>query len=57
MIRLLVDENINRDLVRGVLRRRPEVDFVLAQVVGLAGRADVLAVAIGTRVEPYPPTA
>ena len=51
MIRLLVDENINRDLVRGVLRRRPELNLVLAQVVGLAGTGDPEVLAWAAREE------
>lgn len=40
MLRLLADENINHDLVRGVLRRRPELDLVRVQDVGLSGWDD-----------------
>ena len=28
MLRLLADENLNNDIVRGLLRRRPELDIV-----------------------------
>src|SRR6266702_3192035 len=35
MLRLLVDENVNHDLVRGVLRHRPDLDLVRARDVGL----------------------
>lgn len=31
MLRLLADENFNRDLVRGLLRHRPHFDIVRAQ--------------------------
>ncbi len=40
MLRLLADENFNHDLVRGVLRRRPDADLVRVQDVGLGGRDD-----------------
>lgn len=40
MLRLLADENINHDLVRGILRRSPELDLVRVQDVGLAGVDD-----------------
>ena len=43
MLKLAFDENFNNDIVRGVLRRRPEIDAVRAQDVGLSG-ADDLAV-------------
>ena len=35
MLRLLADENLNHDLVRGVLRRHPALDLVRIQDVGL----------------------
>ena len=35
MWRLLADENLNHDLVRGVLRRMPSLDLVRVQDVGL----------------------
>lgn len=35
MLRLLADENLNHDLVRGVLRRCPALDLVRVQDVGL----------------------
>src|SRR5579871_4268667 len=40
MIRLLADENFNHNLVRGLVRRRPEVDIVRAQAVNLAQAPD-----------------
>jgi predicted nuclease of predicted toxin-antitoxin system len=40
MIRLLADENFDHDIVRGVLRRRPELELVRAQAVGLSKTAD-----------------
>jgi hypothetical protein len=40
MLRLLADENFNSNLVRGLLRRRPEVDIVRAQDVDLARTPD-----------------
>jgi hypothetical protein len=35
MLRLLADENLNHDLVRGVFRRHPSLDLVRVQDVGL----------------------
>src|SRR2546425_9116523 len=43
MPRLAADENFNSDIVRGVLRRKPELDIVRVQDVGLSG-ADAPAV-------------
>jgi len=45
MLRLLADENFNGDIVRGLLLRRPDLDVVRVQDVGLAGvdDPDVLA--------------
>lgn len=40
MLRLLADENLNGDIVRGLLLRRPVLDLVRAQDVGLAGHED-----------------
>src|SRR6185312_12162471 len=40
MLRLLADENLDYDLVRGALRRRPVLDVVRAQDVGLSGVND-----------------
>lgn len=36
MIRLLTDENIDQKILRGLHRRLPLLDFVLARDVGLA---------------------
>jgi predicted nuclease of predicted toxin-antitoxin system len=45
MLRVLADENFNRDILRGILRRRPQFDVLRAQDVGLsqAPDPDVLA--------------
>ena len=40
MLRLLADENIKSQLIRGVLRRNPSVDIVRVQDVGLGGADD-----------------
>lgn len=40
MLRLAADENFNNDIVRGLLRRRPELDIVRVQNVGLSGADD-----------------
>ena len=40
MLRLAADENFNRDIIRGLLRRRPELDIVRAQDAGLSGADD-----------------
>ena len=40
MLRLLTDENFNGDIVRGLLRRQPDLDIVRVQDVGLAGADD-----------------
>jgi hypothetical protein len=39
-VRWLADENFNSDIVRALLRRRPELDLVRAQDVGLGGMDD-----------------
>lgn len=40
MLRLLVDENFDHDLVRGAMRRRTGLDLILAQSVGLSETDD-----------------
>lgn len=40
MLRLLADENFDNAIVRGVLRRNPDVDLLRAQDVGLTGVED-----------------
>ncbi|MBZ0170470.1 hypothetical protein MELA_02928 [Candidatus Methylomirabilis lanthanidiphila] len=40
MLRLLADENFNNDIVRGLLRRKPDIDIVRTQDVGLSGTDD-----------------
>jgi hypothetical protein len=42
MIRLLTDENINQHILRGLRRRLPRLDFVLARDVGLASLPDLV---------------
>ena len=49
MLRLLADENFNFDIVRGVLRRRPELDVVRAQAVGLSETPDPALLAWAAR--------
>ena len=40
MIRLLTDENFNHDILRGLIRRVPHLDFVLVHDVGLTSQPD-----------------
>lgn len=40
MLRLAADENFNGDIVRGLLRRNPQLDIVRVQDVGLSGASD-----------------
>ena len=40
MLLLAADENFNNDIVRGLLRRRPNLDIVIAQEAGLSGADD-----------------
>jgi Domain of unknown function (DUF5615) len=45
MLRLLADENFNSRIIRGLLRRQPEMDVVRVQDVGLSGADDCLVLA------------
>lgn len=40
MLRLAADENFNSDIVRGLLRRNPEIDILRIQDAGLLGAND-----------------
>ena len=40
MLLLVSDENFNNDIVRGLLRRNPDLDIVRVQDVGLRGKED-----------------
>jgi predicted nuclease of predicted toxin-antitoxin system len=40
MLRFLADENFNNDILRGLLRRQPDLDVVRVQDIGLSGAAD-----------------
>ena len=42
MLLLVSDENFNNDLVRGLLRRNPDLEIVRVQDVGLRGAEDPL---------------
>src|ERR1041385_3727342 len=41
MLRLLIDENVNHDILRGLIRRVPELDFLVVAQIGLAGTPDI----------------
>ena len=40
MLLLATDENFNNDIVRGLLRRKPDLNIVRIQAVGLSGADD-----------------
>ncbi|MBL8089994.1 MAG: DUF5615 family PIN-like protein [Anaerolineales bacterium] len=40
MLILIADENFNNDIVRGMLRRKPDLDIVRVQDVGLSNQDD-----------------
>ncbi len=40
MLKLLTDENFDNTIVRGLLRRRPNINIVRVQDVGLSGEDD-----------------
>ena len=49
MLRLLADENLNNDIVRGLRRRLPGLDLVRVQDVGLSGADDPTILAWAAR--------
>ena len=42
MLALATDENFNNDIVRGVLRRKPDANIVRIQDTGLSGADDAV---------------
>jgi hypothetical protein len=45
-VRFLADADLNRDIVRGVLRREPSLDFLTAQAAGLRALKDLDVLAL-----------
>jgi predicted nuclease of predicted toxin-antitoxin system len=41
MLRLLIDENFDHNILRGLVRRVPQLDFLVVAQIGLAGAADI----------------
>ena len=41
MLRLLIDENVDHSILRGIKLRLPQLDFVLVRDIGLEGAPDV----------------
>jgi len=41
MLRLLIDENVDHRILRGLLRRLPQLDFLVVAQIGMAGSKDV----------------
>ena len=41
MLRLLIDENFDHRILRGLTRRVPHLDFLVVARIGLAGTADL----------------
>lgn len=40
MIRFVADENLNNNIIRGILRRNPQIDIIRAQDAGLSKMDD-----------------
>jgi hypothetical protein len=40
VVRFVADENFNNAILRGLLRRKPDIDIVRVQDVGLSGASD-----------------
>jgi len=49
MLHLATDEDFNNRILRGLLRRRPNLDIVRVQDAGLAGRSDAEVLAWAAR--------
>jgi len=48
-VRYQADADLNEDIVTGVLRRAPEIDFQTAHEAGLAGMGDAEVLALAAR--------
>jgi hypothetical protein len=48
MLKLLVDENFDNTIVRGLFRRNPMLDMVRGQDVGLLGEDDPTIFRVGS---------
>ncbi len=40
MLRLAADENLNNNIIRGLMRRKPDIDIIRIQDIGLSGADD-----------------
>ncbi len=49
MLKLAADENFNNDIVRGLVRRKPDLDLVRVQDAGLSGADDATILAWAAR--------
>jgi hypothetical protein len=49
MLTLLVDENLNHRILRGLLRAVPHLDYALAATVGLKGAGDPAVLELAAR--------
>jgi hypothetical protein len=49
MVALLIDENLNHRILRGLLRTIPHLDYALAAVVGLKGANDPAVLAFAAK--------
>lgn len=41
MLRLLIDENVDHDILRGLKSRLPQIDYVLVRQIGMSGFSDL----------------
>jgi hypothetical protein len=41
MLRLLIDENFDHNILRGLVRRVPQLDVLVVAQIGLSGTADI----------------
>src|SRR5215213_7979820 len=41
MLRLLIDENVNHRILRGLKSRLPQLDYVLVNQIGMSGMPDL----------------
>ena len=51
MLRLLIDENIDHRILRGLPRRVPQLDFLLVTQIGLAGAKDIVDLELSVLVQ------
>ena len=52
MLRFASDENFNNNIIRGLLRRKPDLDIIRLRDAGLSGTDDPTVIGVGSSRRP-----